>query len=244
MSLVCGYEISPKLGHNHNYTRSYSDSTGHWKICDCGDKVFVSSHFFGNGYRCTSCGYVDEARRKAIEEAQMFGMMSAAISKTASVTCYNPEGKPIAKCFSKANADYVNIKVNAQYAGYAIVIKNGKTVVDTGILDKNGRYTFKGAVTGVAYKGVITKIAKPMIISTKATENSVTIKWNAVEGAEKYKVYKYVDGKLKAVGTTTKTSAKIGKLDSETEYGFAVKAYVDGKWTSVKMADVVYATTK
>ncbi len=69
----------------------------------------------------------------------------------------------------------------------------------------------------------------------KATVKSgkVTLKWNAVDGATKYQVLLYTDGKYKSVKTLTKTSLTISGLKSGTKYKYAVRAYVGGKWTKV-----------
>lgn len=169
--------------HVHKFAADYSkDATGHWYACTgegCTEKkdfaAHVSSgaataekaeacavcgyvltprlnhvHSFGVGYTC-SCGLVDYAR-KSVEDAHVFN----SLAQSSSVTCYSPEGKPIAKCFSKANADYVKVKVDAKYAGYTVVIKNGKDVVEQGVLDSNGIYRFEGAVKGYAYKAYVT----------------------------------------------------------------------------------------
>ena len=64
-------------------------------------------------------------------------------------------------------------------------------------------------------------------LSATIKTTSATLKWSEVEGAKKYKIYKY-DSKTKEykyLKTTTKTSSKISKLKSASTYKFKVKAY-------------------
>lgn len=84
----------------------------------------------------------------------------------------------------------------------------------------------------VYYKPVVTAAAK---------DGKVTLRWKAVPGAEKYAVYR-MNGKLKKVSVTSKTAVKIKQKEGDT--GYAVKAYVNGKWTKVTRADIVSAKEK
>ena len=84
---------------------------------------------------------------------------------------------------------------------------------------------------------------KPIVTAT-ATKNSIKLKWNAVSGATKYRVYKIVNGKARLVITTTKHGLNINKAKSDTEYQYIVRAYIDGSWTSMKKSDIVTVKTK
>ena len=59
----------------------------------------------------------------------------------------------------------------------------------------------------------------------------------------KQPLYRYENGKLKKIRTTQKTAMRI-KAGSGKEYKFAVKAYVNGKWTKVKKTDIVTVTAE
>ena len=88
--------------------------------------------------------------------------------------------------------------------------------------------------------------AKPAISACIATAaDKVALNWTAVEGAEQYAIYTYVDGKYKCVGgrAANVTGMFVRNLESGKEYGFLVRAKVDGKWTAYTTADIVYATT-
>ncbi len=84
---------------------------------------------------------------------------------------------------------------------------------------------------------------KPIVTAT-ATKNSIKLKWNAVSGATKYRVYKIVNGKARLVIETTKHGLNINKAKSDTEYQYIVRAYIDGSWTSMKKSDIVTVKTK
>lgn len=69
---------------------------------------------------------------------------------------------------------------------------------------------------------------EPGVVTASKTSNSISLKWNKVDGATGYRVYVY-DSKTKAyktVTTTTKNSYKISGLKPNTSYKYAVKAYV------------------
>lgn len=68
--------------------------------------------------------------------------------------------------------------------------------------------------------------------------------WEEVPGAEKYAIYKYVDGKAIKLGETEKLSVNINKLSPDTEYQYIVRAYVNGEWTKMTTSDIVTVKTK
>ena len=78
--------------------------------------------------------------------------------------------------------------------------------------------------------------AKP-VVTAAANDGRVTLSWNAVPDATKYAVYRVANGKLKKVKTITDTYVVIKQKPTDT--GYAVKAYVNGKWTTVSKRDIV-----
>ena len=79
----------------------------------------------------------------------------------------------------------------------------------------------------------------------KATvgNGKVTLTWNLVDGAERYAVAQYSDGKYTTkVSTLTSTSYTLSGLTNGTEYTFVVLAYKDGKWSSSSSIYHVKAT--
>ncbi len=94
-----------------------------------------------------------------------------------------------------------------------------------------------------SYKVSVTAKYKPSV-SLTANEGSITIRWSKVENVETYKVFKYVNGKLKLVTETAKRAIRITGTKAGKEYSYAVKALVDGKWTTVYTSDIVTVTAK
>ena len=130
-----------------------------------------------------------------------------------------------------------------------------KTTTDTSVMLKglkNGetykflvRYSIGGKLSPMTYSDKITvKVYYKPIAKATSTENSIKLTWRAVPNAEKYAVYKYVDGKAVKLCETEKLAVRINKLTPDTKYQYIVRAYVDGKWTSMKKSDIVTFKTK
>ena len=82
---------------------------------------------------------------------------------------------------------------------------------------------------------IVTKIAAPKI-KVSAGKQKATIKWNEVDGATGYIVYRAAgtNGKYKKIGTTANTSFKAKKLSSGQVYSFKVVAYAKVGGVTVK----------
>ena len=74
-------------------------------------------------------------------------------------------------------------------------------------------------------------LATPALTSLANVSNGVTVKWNGVDGAAKYRVfYKISGGSWKIVGDTTAASYTVTGLQSGTRYTFTVRCVsADGK---------------
>ena len=72
----------------------------------------------------------------------------------------------------------------------------------------------------------------------------VTLTWDAVENAEDYVVYSYVDGGYHKLGYSDVNSFTATGLTNGKKYGFIVKAWVNGGWNAWSNDDAVYATPK
>lgn len=130
-----------------------------------------------------------------------------------------------------------------------------KTTTDTSVTFKNltngetykfmVKYTMNGRTysTGAAGKFTVKVYYKPIAKAT-AGRNRIKLSWTEVPNAEKYAIYKYVDGKAVKITETTKLSIIIKGLKPDTEYKYIVRAYVDGKWTEMKISDIVTVKTK
>lgn len=143
---------------------------------------------------------------------------------------------------------------------YVYQYKDGKyvkirTTTDTSVTLnglKNGetykflvRYSIGGKLSPMAYsyKQMVKVYYKPIVKAT-STENSIKLTWQAVPNAEKYAIYRYVDGKAVKLCETEKLAVRINKLTPDTEYQYIVRAYVDGEWTEMKKSDIVTIKTK
>lgn len=76
---------------------------------------------------------------------------------------------------------------------------------------------------------------KPAIKLTQKN-NTLTVSWAKVEGADSYKIYKVVKGKLKLVTETTKTKASFKAVKGKT-YTYAVSAVTDSVETKLTKSD-------
>ena len=133
---------------------------------------------------------------------------------------------------------YVKIKTTTDTSVTLKGLKNGETykfLVRYSIGRKLSPMTYSYNITVKVYYKPIAKAA--------STENSVKLTWQAVPNAEKYAIYKYVDGKAVKLCETEKLSVRINKLAPDTEYQYIVRAYVDGKWTTMTKSDIVTVNT-
>ncbi len=87
----------------------------------------------------------------------------------------------------------------------------------------------------------VAPVGSPKVTATAGAEQ-VTLKWNAVSGATKYNVYSYLDSKYTLLTTTTATNYTATGLTGGTKYGFLVRAYVNGVWSTFSDSDITYAT--
>ena len=108
--------------------------------------------------------------------------------------------------------------------------------------------TGKGNYTGTCklhFKIKAPAVTKPYIVGYKAGDCKVKLEWRALDGAEMYRVYYYLNGKYTRVFTTdgSRTIATVSGLTGGTKYGFVVSAKVNGAWTAYNdPADLVYVT--
>lgn len=133
---------------------------------------------------------------------------------------------------------YVKIKTTTDTSVTLKGLKNGETykfLVRYSIGRKLSPMTYSYKITVKVYYKPIAKAA--------STENSVKLTWQAVPNAEKYAICKYVDGKAVKLCETEKLAVRINKLTPDTEYQYIVRAYVDGKWTTMTKSDIVTVNT-
>ena len=133
---------------------------------------------------------------------------------------------------------YVKIKTTTDTSVTLKGLKNGETYKFL------VRYSIGRKLSPMTYSYNITvKVYYKPIVKAASTDNSVKLTWQAVPNAEKYAIYKYVDGKAVKLCETDKPAVRINKLTPDTEYQYIVRAYVDGKWTTMTKSDIVTVNT-
>lgn len=133
---------------------------------------------------------------------------------------------------------YVKVKTTTDTSVTLKGLKNGETykfLVRYSIGRKLSPMTYSYKITVKVYYKPIAKAA--------STENSIKLTWQAVPNAQKYAICKYVDGKAVKLCETEKLAVRINKLTPDTEYQYIVRAYVDGKWTTMTKSDIVTVNT-
>ena len=98
------------------------------------------------------------------------------------------------------------------------------------------------STSDIVYATPVSAAAKPVITKAQGQDGQVALNWTSVNGATNYAVYTYLNGTWSLAGYRTATGMYVRNLTNGTTYGFAVKAYVNGAWTSVSSSDIVYAT--
>ena len=94
-----------------------------------------------------------------------------------------------------------------------------------------------------SYKITVKMCYKPVLKAT-AGDGKITLKWSAVNNAEKYAVYKYVNGAWTFVKETKKQSLGISGVRSGKTYKYAVCAYVNNDWTKIGTASTATVKVK
>ena len=107
----------------------------------------------------------------------------------------------------------------------------------------NGKTTL-AAVSAPVYISMWPKAVTSLTLK-KADHNALTLEWPKADGASEYHVYQYVDGELKEIGITEKTTYVVKNLEPETSYSFRVRAVAnfEGLITETEISPVLTAET-
>ena len=267
----CGYtetEIISKEAHVHSFGSEWKhDGTYHWHECNCGERTDVSAHTPDGGrtaqsggiytgtltYTCTVCGSVTGTER--IKDNKTYDIPDYTFAPL-----YIETGITYEKLRIGVETDESSVTLSwnsiGGAKGYKVYVYDSddalisvKKTDETTITFKkltNGetyRFVVKYTLSGRSYlsnysdEAKVTIMYKPFV-KVSAGFGSVKLRWEAVEGAEKYAVYKINDGRAVKLTETTKLSVRI----STSEEGiYGVKAYVNGKWTTLTTSDLVKA---
>ena len=267
----CGYtetEVISKEAHVHSFGSEWKhDGTYHWHECDCGERTDVSTHTPDGGrtaqsggiytgtltYTCTVCGSVTGTER--IKDNKTYNIPDYTFAPL-----YIETGITYEKLRIGVETDESSVTLSwnsiGGAKGYKVYVydsddalisvkKTDETTVTFKKLTNGETYRFvvKYTLSGRSYlsnysdEAKVTIMYKPFV-KVSAGFGSVKLSWEAVEGAEKYAVYKINDGRAVKLTETTKLSVRI----STSEEGiYGVKAYVNGKWTTLTTSDLVKA---
>ena len=267
----CGYtekEVIPKDAHVHSFGSEWKhDENYHWHECACGERTDISAHTPDGGrtaqsggiytgtltYTCTVCGSVTGTER--IKDNKTYNIPDYTFAPL-----YIETGITYEKLRIGVETDESSVTLSwnsiGGAKGYKVYVYDSddalisvKKTDETTITFKkltNGetyRFVVKYTLSGRSYlsnysdEAKVTIMYKPFV-KVSAGFGSVKLSWEAVEGAEKYAVYKINDGRAVKLIETTKLSVRI----STSEEGiYGVKAYVNGKWTTLTTSDLVKA---
>ena len=267
----CGYtetEVISKEAHVHSFGSEWKhDGTYHWHECACGERTDVSAHTPDGGrtaqsgeiytgtltYTCTVCGSVTGTER--IQDNKTYDIPDYTFAPL-----YIETGITYEKLRIDVETDESSVTLSwnsiGGAKGYKVYVydsddalisvkKTDETTITFRKLTNGETYRFvvKYTLSGRSYlsnysdEAKVTIMYKPFV-KVSAGFGSVKLSWEAVEGAEKYAVYKITDGRAVKLTETTKLSVRI----STSEEGiYGVKAYVNGKWTTLTTSDLVKA---
>ena len=195
-----------------------------------------------------------------ITAATKKGSLSVSDTLTSTAPSLTPSITSITAGSSKVDLSWSSVSGAANYAVYYTA--NGKwynagttTALKMTVSGLTGgtRYGFavkaylNGAWTSVSSSDIVyatptAAVEKPKITKAEGQDGQVALNWTSVNGATNYAVYTYLNGTWSVAGYRTATGMYVRNLTNGTKYGFAVKAYVNGAWTSISSSDIVYAT--
>lgn len=134
---------------------------------------------------------------------------------------------------------------NLYYPSYMYVeVENGAYKLNFDIINTNGqtlKATYVGDIEGLGYPDLRTPLATPTNVTATAEGKIITIKWDAVEGADGYRVKldsPYDEYKEEIV--TTNEYVYEAKLYSK-QYSFTIMSYANDENVTYKSSDDAYA---
>ncbi len=224
--------------------------TGHAVVT--GTSYTVTGLKAGTEYGFIVRAYVDNALTAFTNDDVVYATPKAVTSRPV-VTATAGEGSVDLTWTAVEGADsyYVYSRLNGTYKGHAIVKGTSYTVTGLTVGEEYGfivRAYVDGALTpftnaDVAYATPEEIVSRPVVTAT-AGEGSADLTWTAVDGATGYYVYSRLNGVYKGHAIVTGTSYTVTGLTVGEEYGFIVRAMVDGALTPFVQAEVVTATPK
>lgn len=215
------------------------------------DRMIVDCHYYGIGAR-TSLQVIDGLYNKYTSKGTPVMITEYGLNADGYKYVDNEETavKRMGEFFEYARNRGISVVIwdnnygdKGQKGHKFIDRKTAKVIVPTLVstITKKGAPALKDSKTSAS----TSSSSKPVVTAKSTKAGRVTLSWNKVEGATKYAVYQYKDGKYRALTTKlTKTSTSIKGLTSGSTYRFAVRAYVGGKWTTLTTKDIVKIKVK
>ena len=163
------------------------------------------------------------------------------------------------KYYVSSGSDYTVYKYNKKAAKFdrTGTLKADRiekiTKANNVTIDYMVKYTRNGKVSAEidSYKVSVKIYYKPALRLTTGIDPSdgksfIRLRWDRVEGAEAYRVYRYVNGKLRFVTELgpDRPTLKISGTKPGKTYTYAAKALVNGEWTKADSGDLASIGSK
>lgn len=220
-----------KLGSNGKYAKVATVKTASYKDTDLksGEKAQykVKAYSVSNGIIC--CSESSSALTLYTGPTKVKNLKTSELTSSSVTLSWSKK--------SGASGYYI-CKYNTSTKKYTSIAVTTKTSYSLEKLSSGTNYRYcviaYTKINGVKYKGSYTDIsfktlpAKPTGLKfADATNTSYTLKWNAVKGADGYKVYKLQsNGKYQLLTTVKTNSCKVTNQKSATSAKYKIKAYI------------------
>ena len=225
-------DLYDKNGKHYVITDRYSPSTG------------LSFYKFYNTWSDCTTKYKSNVRIKAYTKAVKTtvpqNVTASAGDNTVKLTWDKVDGATNYVIYSYADNTYTKLGYSTTNSFTASDLINGKKygfIVRSYVSGKWSDWSNDDAVYATPVQNT-----KPQNVQAVPGNGQVTLTWDAVENAEDYVVYSYVDGGYHKLGYSDVNSFTATGLTNGKKYGFIVKAWVNGGWNAWSNDDAVYAT--
>ena len=232
-NIVAGPKITWNKVSGANYYRVFVKSGNSWKLLGTTrnnyfvDKKAKSGKKYTYTVRCVdnSGKPISDFNRKGISNTYYAtpGSFSAdcVAGKGITVSWGKVAGAPKYRVLRRTDGtSWVSVKNTTATSFTDTKIQNGKTYYYTvRVLDKNNKFVSSYRSPVKAY--CLTD--EPKITTSLVDNNGLTLKWNAVNGAEKYAVYQKTTGSWKRIGVSAKPKLVIKKPLMNVEAKYTVR---------------------
>ena len=99
-------------------------------------------------------------------------------------------------------------------------------------------------IDNVIPAGTVSKPVNNPVVTYVKCDGYVTLKWDKVEGADKYAVYGFMSNKWKSIAQGSETSYTLKNLTAGKKYKVVVVARSNGKWNTSDLSNALVVTPK